>query len=642
MPLAVVLVFVGLRLVALSAPAAKPLALGPGRLVVVGVTDRHQLSDGDRAVLSEHAADAAAGAVSIRARYLGDCAAAGWTTLGAGRRTAVAGLCTPPVHSQRVVDWPQRLAAARADHGDARLGTLAASVSGCVAAVGPGAALAAAKPDGTLAHYSSLPAFMAGGLRTSCPITVVDAGGDADAVVARLAATPGLTVVVTGVGPAAGTSDPGLQAIYALGARSGWLTSDSTRRFGIVNLTDLTRTLIDADPGRPASAAAAVDGAALRLAPQAVGPAAVDRHLSALAAISDLPPVGFGPFVAGAAAVLVMLFVLAGLGVARRHYIRARRALAVATMASAALLLAGAVPWSQSRYPAVTLALLMVGCVALLTALGLLASRRLEVPVASVAAGLTMSAFTVDAALGAVLQPGSLLNSRPVNGGRWYGFGNVTFSVYAAAALVLAGWLASRFRTAGHPRAAVLAFAAVGFGAVACEGWPTMGADFGGVLALTPGLLWALVRISGLRLTWRSMLAIVGLPLVVVAVFAWLDWLRGPGARSHLGNFVQRLIDGDAAQIVVRKGIASAQSFASPAGLAALVVGVALWVLIFRSLLPQVALVWSQARTVALAALATTVLGTVLNDGGVAVWTTFTGAMAITMASLWVDRPAAR
>src|SRR5213079_2532734 len=124
---------------------------------------RPQLTPNDRAVLGSHLGDAQAGTVSIRPRYMGDCAAAGWTTLGAGRRAAVNGLCSPEVQNGRVTDWPERQAAAATWQGDAKLGTLAGSVGGCVAAVGPGAALAAAKPDGTVATYQSRQEFLAGG-----------------------------------------------------------------------------------------------------------------------------------------------------------------------------------------------------------------------------------------------------------------------------------------------------------------------------------------------------------------------------------------------------------------------------------------------------------------------------------------------
>ena len=107
-------------------------------MVVVGVTGRTALTPVDREVLGAHLDDAQVGAVSIRPRYVGGCAAAGWTTLGAGRRANEGGLCDPQVADGRVTDWAERTAAAAARNGDAQLGTLAASVSGCVAAVGPG------------------------------------------------------------------------------------------------------------------------------------------------------------------------------------------------------------------------------------------------------------------------------------------------------------------------------------------------------------------------------------------------------------------------------------------------------------------------------------------------------------------------
>ena len=144
------------------------------------------------------------------------------------------------------------------DRGDAQLGTLAGSIKGCVAAVGPGAALAAAKPDGTLAAYQSPQEFLAGGMQTRCPITIVDAGLLSDQIITELANRKDITLIVTGVGPNAGSDDPSLQVVYRLGTTlPGWLTSASTRREGIVTLTDLTRTLIEF--GGPTSSVA-VDG----------------------------------------------------------------------------------------------------------------------------------------------------------------------------------------------------------------------------------------------------------------------------------------------------------------------------------------------------------------------------------------------
>lgn len=202
----------------------------------------------DLDVLNSHSRSVQFGAVSTRARYIGDCAAAGWTTLGAGRRASVGGLCDPQVDQRRVTDWPARVAAAAAHHGDAHLGTVASAIPSCIAAVGPGAALAAARPDGTLSYYQTVEQFLAADLTPHCPVTIVDPGRRADRIIRSLAGRPPTVVILTGIGPPAESNDAHLQAIYVTGTTpSGWLTSASTRREGVVNLTDLTATLIHAE-----------------------------------------------------------------------------------------------------------------------------------------------------------------------------------------------------------------------------------------------------------------------------------------------------------------------------------------------------------------------------------------------------------
>ena len=98
-------VFIGLRGLHALADEPQESAIFTDRVVVVGVTGRTDLTPADRAVLGTHLDGAQAGTVSIRPRYVGDCAAAGWTTLGAGRRAAVEGLCAPEVQNGKVTDW---------------------------------------------------------------------------------------------------------------------------------------------------------------------------------------------------------------------------------------------------------------------------------------------------------------------------------------------------------------------------------------------------------------------------------------------------------------------------------------------------------------------------------------------------------
>jgi hypothetical protein len=628
-------IFIGLRGLRALPPGPVVAPMPTGTVVVVGVTDRSSLTGSDRVLIDSHSSTVQFAAVSVRPRYIGDCAAAGWATLGAGRRTSVNGLCHPRVERQQITDWPQRLAAAAARHGDAALGTLAASLPGCVAAVGPRAALAAARPDGTVAQYDTVDHFLAAGLATPCPLTLIDAGQQSDHIIRALANRPHVTVVVTGIGPPAGSDDPSLQALYMLhAAPAGWLTSASTRRDGIVNLTDLTATLIAAGRRDVPGGHAPVDGSPFEVRAEIVTAAEAQEHLKAVAALSKAA-VRADAVLAGIGAVLLVILI-ASL-IARKLAI-ARPILEWGTILPATMLLTGAAPWNATRWPVLVLLMTLAGWSIALTVAVFAGAKRLNVPFAVAGAAVTVTAFTIDAALGGVMEPGSMLNSRPVNGGRWYGFGNVTFAVYAAATLILVGYLAHRLRATGHRRAALVSVAMIGFGMVLCEGWPSMGADFGGVIALTPALLWLLLVLADIPITWPKLVAAAASTLVLVTAISWLDWRRGPTARTHLGGFFQRVLDGDALDIIIRKAVAAAGSMLNPLGMGSVFVGVIVWILLFRRLLPALRTEFTTLHTVAVATLGVAILGTALNDGGITIWYTLTLAFTVTVSALWVDR----
>ncbi|HZA73781.1 MAG TPA: hypothetical protein VE476_12850, partial [Propionibacteriaceae bacterium] len=474
-------VFAGLRWVAALPEPPEPAPIFTDEVVVVGVTGRPQLTEVDREVIEARLGEVQAGAIAIRPRYVGECAAAGWATLGAGRRTTVDGACSVEVRDGAVVGWDQRLAAASASRGDAKLGTLAGAVNGCVAAVGPGAALAAARPDGTLAAYATVEEFVAGGRATSCPITLIDAGDRADELISDLAADDTRTLIVTGIGPAPGSDDPASQVFYRVGTTfPGWATSASTRRPGVLTLTDLTRTLVEFGAGPDAPAAATIDGSPLAVEPSTLTVDGIADHLSAVAALSDTLPPAY--VVLGSLAGL--LVAVGVVGAVRRDARMVRTVATIGSVLPAAMLFTGVVPWEYSDRPLLTLSLTVLAAWAVFAAAAYGLARSLSVPPVIIASALTVAAFTVDAALGGPLQSGSMLNSRPIHALRWYGFGNSTFAAYATAGLLLAGYLAHRLLAAGQRRAAVVAVAIIGFGVVICEGWPSMGSDFGGVIAL--------------------------------------------------------------------------------------------------------------------------------------------------------------
>jgi hypothetical protein len=625
------LLFVALRGIHALADQPQESAIFTDRVVVVGVTGRPELMPNDRAVLGSHPGDAQAGTISIRPRYVGDCAAAGWTTLGAGRRAAVNGLCSPEVQNGRVTDWPARQAAAAAWQGDAKLGTLAGSVKGCVAAVGPGAALAAARPDGSVAAYQSPQEFVAGGLQTTCPITIVDAGSLSDQIITELAKRKDITLIVTGVGPNAGSNDPSLQVIYRLGTTlPGWLTSASTRREGIVTLTDLTRTLIEF--GGPTSPAA-VDGSPFAIYDANLTVDGIDAKISSVAALSNAAPIGYLTLGLMAAA-LVVIMVISAL---RAQFRLPKLILIPFGITPAAMVLTGALPWQYSNSPGLFVSVLVTAWLVILTALALLVGRIAQIPNIIAATALNVATFTIDAALGAVMQPGSLLNSRPIFGLRWYGFGNVTFAAYATSGLLLAGYIAHRCLATDRRAAAIAAVGTIGFGVVICEGWPSMGSDFGGVIALTPAVLWLMLALSGIRITWPKLLAIGFAAVLAVAMISVLDWLRGPDRRTHLGNFVQRIIDGDALDVISRKAVASAETIVSIMGIASLLIGIVLWIVILKYVVPRISGDFTTLRSTCHAVLIVAILGTMLNDGGISVWLTATAEITAVMGWFFFD-----
>jgi hypothetical protein len=630
--LAVVL-FLGLRVLASRSQDLVDAPITARTVFVVGVTDRQRLKPVDLAVLNSDSSSVQLGAVSTRARYIGDCAAAGWTTLGAGRRVSVGGLCDPQVQQLHVTDWSARVATAAAHHGDAHLGTLATAVPSCITAVGPGAALAAARPDGTVPYYQTVEQFLAAGSASHCPMTIVDAQGQADRIISSLVGRPHTVVIVTGIGPPAGSHDAHLQAIYVAGTTPpGWLTSASTRREGLVNLTDLTATLIHAANTGSYRLPAAVDGNLFQASPDRLTAKAAADHLAAIRALSDAAARADVILVVAAGVLLVALTV----SIRARKFGIARWLAAIATLIPVTMVMAGAVPWSQTHAPTLALCLTVAGMCATLTAIGVAASERLNTSIGVVAAAFTVTILSVDAALGAVVQPGSLLNSKPTNGGRWYGFGNVTFAVYACASLVLIGYLAQRLDAASRRPSAIITMAIVGVGVVACDGWPSMGADFGGVLTLTPAVLWLLCALAGVKIKWPAALVSGAVAVALVAVISWLDWRRGPAMRSHLGNFVQRVLQGDAQDIIFRKAVTATGSLVAPLGVVAVIAGIVLWILIFRVLGP----LYDNreiTRAVAFAILIAAIVGTLVNDGGISIWIAITVTFAVALGASWME-----
>ena len=574
--------------------------------------------------------DGSSAALAVRSVYDNTCPADGWLGLSAGARAAaprdgdesdVADRpCPgpPSVVDGRIAEWDayERLAASQ--RLDARLGLLAESVEDddrCVRAVGRYAAAGAARPDGTVSRWSDDDPEELLVALNGCPVTLVDVGAvrdpedvadgeftsgsredqlrEIDAQVgAVLESGPnGADYVVASLSDAGRTER--LRMVLARGPHfgPGTLSSASTRQVGLVQSPDLTATVLDA---LGLEVPPAVTGSPLETVPAPDNSQArADERLRALRDLDEsshdvnrLVEPFFQVFAYGQLVVYVLVLLLwkgrIGSESSRTTVLGRVRTLSVAAAAvPVSTFLANLVPWW--RFPLEMLAVVTVvaGFVAVI-ALAALRGPWARSPLGPTAfvAGVTMAVLAVDVVTGSRLQIASLMGLQPVVAGRFYGMSNPTFALFATSALLLATAVSSVLVLRGLRTVAAVAVAVIGVVAVAVDGAPWWGADGGGPPALVPGVVFLVVAVLQLRMTWRRW-ALVALGVVVLFfTVAGLDWLREPSSRSHLGRFVQSLADGQADDIVVRKAqqnyellLANAPlSLLVPAALLALVV----------------------------------------------------------------------
>ena len=440
----------------------------------------------------------------------------------------------------------------------------------------------------------------------------------ADAIVRELSDRLGDDTLLVVVGLTPPTRDWALTPVVASGpgVRHGYLQSPSTQRTGLVTLTDIAPTVLTAlgvdVPGD-------MIGSALRYEP---GPVDLERlrEMDANAGGREAIyyPIALTFIVVQALGYAFVLLVMRLAPDMARHLVSPVRLL---VLTFAAWPLAGFV---LRIFPEVyglgSGAHAVLWVVAF--AIALLASRLRRRPLAPLAAicGATVALLLVDLALGAPLQMSSLLGYSPHTAARFTGFGNTTFAVFGACAVV-----AASLHVHHSPRrqeALVAAAALLGVVLIA-DGAPQLGADVGGILTFVPvfGLtLWAL---AGRRVSWRVVVVAGMATLAVLALAVGVDLLREPEARSHLGRFV--LSSGEDQSTfwttVSRKWSTNLRVLQRSiwAWMVPIAAVFALYVLVvargWRRLLP----VGSAVRAAVIGTLATGVLGWLVNDSGVVV-----------------------
>lgn len=650
----------------------------PGRVVVVGIPDLvwADITPAGTPALWGLVQRGSVGALSVRAAVSRTCPGDGWLTLGAGNRASDGngvGQCVPPAQSAVLAPpgsvagpavVPSTAEARRINqrlHFDTDVGVLGdtlAAAGECVAAVGPGAALAAADPTGKVAAYSHSVDLAPSGFFSRCAATlvavddVVDFAGERPARLKRTddqvatvldKAGADVTVLVAGLSEV-GSARPRLHVAIAAGpaphgARyEGGTLTGSPQTSPYVQLIDVAPTILALlDRKQPA----AVVGQPWRPIPNQDSAAERVDGLVDLAVAAQAHRRLVPAFFILLVALQMLLYVVAAV-VLRRNSTgpgrwRLRRvttwlALAFASIPAASFL-ANLVPWWRADRPllAVVAAIVAIDAAIVVAAVRGPWRRSLLGPITLVA-GVTALALAVDVMTGSRLQMFSLAGYSALVAGRFYGLGNVAFALFATAALLATAGVADALKS--RKRVATVVVVLLGVTAVAVDGAPSWGADFGGVLALVPGVAVLVLAAAGKRFTFGRFVLVVVAAAGLVTAFATLDYLRPAAERTHLGRFVGQVLDGGAWTVIERKASANLSLLTTTP--LALIVPVALAFLALVLLRPTstgagaLSRVFDDApmlRPGLIAVLVTAAIGFLTNDSGVVV-----PAMAMTLA----------
>ncbi|MEO7070730.1 MAG: hypothetical protein ABI131_09595 [Nostocoides sp.] len=591
-----------------SATSSAPAAADPhGSVIVIGTggITWSDVSQSRTPALWSFLRDGSSAAMTIRSVFTNTCPIDGWLGLGSGARAAGPGPdgaaeraqnqpCAPlsPTVAGQVADWATYLTINRGNRFDSRLGLLgdeAATAKTCVQAIGPGAGVAAATSTGAVAHYTGFAMDSLTADLATCPITLVDVGAvrdptdlatgeqtpttskadqiaaiDAKVAAVASAAPNGANIIVASLADAGTTERLRLAVARGPAYGPGTLASPSTRQPGLIQLQDVTTTVLSlsglpvpdslggAVLGRNAAESNSVDLANGRLRDL------VDYDEASHEVHSLVPPF-FNGVVYSQIAIyaIVALFWRGKIGSERTRLRSLRLTRIVAVVAAsipAATFLANLLPWWRFPNPMVAIVASVALFVALIAATALLGpwGRRLFGPMVVVTT-TTMLVLGLDVMTGSRLQLSSLMGLQPVIGGRYYGLGNVEFALFATSALLLATVAANRFVLTKRPRMAAVAAAVIGGIAVVVDGAPMWGADGGGPPALGPATVYLVLTLLGIAITWRRALVLAAATVAAFLLVAFLDWLRPENSRSHLGRFFQSIIDGGASDIIIRK-----------------------------------------------------------------------------------------
>lgn len=406
----------------------------------------------------------------------------------------------------------------------------------------------------------------------------------------------------------------GMAFTRAPGEKPGIIRSSSTRQLGLVSTVDFTSRILDATG---ADAPEYLVGGTFSAA-RDYGIAGNLDWLRNQALRSDQASILQARFI-----VLTGIILLAALGLLlfllRREYLgfsRRSRKVIVLLCLSASLLgpasfLAANIPAGilggtggnftgnalQMSVPLLTVQffLLLVAIAAILAAFCLAAGKvvagrwsglEFSAPVL-VAATLVLIWLLVSLLTGSPDQISAMFSSAATAATRFYGLNNNKYSFLFAAVLALECLVlapaAARFPQRRR-RYFIYGFTLLAV-AVILDGFPWLGADVGGPLAMVLGVGITLNWVLGKKVGPGKVIALIVAAFIASSLFVLVDKLASPPARTHFGRFISEVANGGGGIIVKRKAEAMINTFGGPLTFTVLLIlgaGVTIWCLIKR------------------------------------------------------------
>jgi hypothetical protein len=153
---------------------------------------------------------------------------------------------------------------------------------------------------------------------------------------------------------------------------------------------------------------------------------------------------------------------------------------------------------------------------------------------------LTIALLIFDVATGNNLHLSGLMGLSLNIAGRYYGFGNSSLALLAAASIMLVAIYVELSRA---KREAAIVGSLLLFLVLLADGAPVLGNDIGGIITLAPVFTVVVARLMGWRITWRTVVVGVIVAVGALTLVGAIELSRSSDAQTHFGKLIDSVRD---------------------------------------------------------------------------------------------------